>query len=101
MSKRIMLFKIVDDWKQNLPPEDEVRLNGIIRNVAKYRTAYRSSKDVKIAQLWCALLELDKKNSEASKEMKKLKMIIEGFAEVIKKAEEQDDKDLIKSLERF
>ena len=56
-----MLFKVVDDWKQNLHPEDEVRLNEILRNVTKHRSAFRVSKDVKTAQLWCAVLELDKK----------------------------------------
>ena len=95
-----MLFKITDDWKQNLPAEDELRLNEIIKKVAKHRNAYRSSKDIKIAQLWCALLELDKKNRDMGTDMKKLKMIIDGFSEVIRKAESQDDQ-LIKSLEKF
>ena len=29
-----MLFKIVDDWKQMLPPEDETRMNTMLRNIA-------------------------------------------------------------------
>ena len=95
-----MLFKIVDDWKQNLPAEDEFRLNDIIKKVSKHRNAYRSSKDVKIAQIWCALLELDKKNRDIGTDMKKLKTIIDGFAAVIRQAESQDDQ-LIKSLEKF
>ena len=95
-----MLFKIVDDWKQNLPAEDELRLNEIIRKVSKHRNAYRSSKDVKIAQLWCAILELDKKNRDVSADMRKLKVIIDGFAAVIRQAEAQDDQ-LIRSLEKF
>jgi len=95
-----MLFKIVDDWKQNLPAEDEVRLNEIIRKVSKHRTAYRSSKDIKIAQLWCAILEMDKKTRDMSSDMRKLKTIIDGFATVIRQAESQDDQ-LIRSLEKF
>ncbi len=95
-----MLFKVADDWKQHLHPEDELRMNNIIKRVAKHRSAYRTSKDVKVAQLWCALLELDKKQDETSRDMRKLRMIIEGFAEVIKKVD-AEDKKLLESLEKF
>ncbi len=95
-----MLFKVADDWKQNLPPEDEVRMNNIIKRVAKHRNAFRASKDVKVAQLWCALLEMEKNQENTSKDMRKLRMIIEGFADVIKRVE-SEDKKLIESLEKF
>ena len=85
-----MLFKVVDDWKQNLHTDDEVRLNEILRNVVRHRAAYRTAKDVKNAQLWCALLELDKKTQDMNYNMEKLQMIIEGFADVIRRAEGGD-----------
>jgi hypothetical protein len=95
-----MLFKVVDDWKQYLPPEDEVRLNEIIRNVSKHRNAYRASKDIKIAQLWCAMLELRKENQAMYKKMKKIQFVIDGFSEVLKKAD-AEDKAILESLEKF
>jgi ribonuclease HI len=95
-----MLFKVVDDWKQNLPPEDEARLNDIIRNVSKHRSAFRTSKDVKVAQLWCAVLELRKENQAMYKKMKRLQTIVDGFADVVKKAD-AEDRSVLESLEKF
>ena len=95
-----MLFKVIDDWKQNLPPEDEVRLNDIIKNVSKYRSAFRTSKDVKSAQLWCAVLELRKENQAMYRKMKRLQTIVDGFADVVKKAD-AEDKSILESLEKF
>ena len=94
-----MLFKIVDDWKQMLPPEDEKRLNSILRNTAKHRSAYRTSKDVKSAQLWCALLEMRKENQMLLKKVKRLEYIFEGLAERMK--QDTEDKEIIESLEKF
>jgi hypothetical protein len=105
-----MLFKVVDDWKQNLHPDDELRLNEILRKVNQHRAAYRTSKDVKSAQLWCAILELDKKTQTMNYNMEKMEMIITGFADVIRRAEGKDhchchhdtrDTKLIESLEKF
>ena len=94
-----MLFKIVDDWKQMLPPEDETRMNTMLRNIAKHRPAYRSSKDVKTAQLWCALLEMRKENQLLLKKVKRLEYIFEGLAERMK--QDNDEKQIIESLEKF
>lgn len=95
-----MLFKIVDDWKQMLPPEDEKRLNAILRNTAKHRSAYRTSKDVKSAQLWCALLEMRKENQVLLKKVKRLEYIFEGLAERMRQ-ENLEEKEIIESLEKF
>lgn len=95
-----MLFKIVDDWKQFLPPEDETRLNNILKSASKHRNAYRASKDVKVAQLWCALLEMRKENQVLLKKVQRLEYIFEGIVERIKK-EQLEEKEIIESLEKF
>ena len=95
-----MLFKIVDDWKQFLAPDDEVRMNDVLKNVAKHRNAYRASKDVKVAQLWCALLEMQKQNQSLHKRIKKMEFIFDGIAERIKR-EDSGEKDIIEALEKF
>lgn len=95
-----MLFKIVDDWKQFLPPEDEKRLNDILKNVAKHRNAYRASKDVKVAQLWCAMLEMQKQNQLLYRKLKRMEFIFEGIAERMR-LEEETEKDVIEALEKF
>ncbi|KHO47553.1 MAG: hypothetical protein QT00_C0002G0206 [archaeon GW2011_AR5] len=95
-----MLFKIVDDWKQFLPPEDEKRLNDVLRSVAKHRNAYRASKDVKVAQLWCAYLELAKQNQLLYKKLKRMEFIFEGIAERMK-TEEGSEREILEALEKF
>jgi hypothetical protein len=95
-----MLFKVVDDWKQNLHPEDEVRLNEILRNVTKHRAAYRTSKDVKTAQLWCALLELKKENKALYNKLARIEYIFEGMTERLLK-QRTEDKSILEALEKF
>ena len=94
-----MLFKIVDDWKQFLPPEDETRLNNILKGVAKHRNAYRASKDVKIAQLWCAFLEMQKQNQILYKKIKRMEFVFEGIAERMKT--QADEKEILEALDKF
>ena len=94
-----MLFKIVDDWKQFLPPEDETRLNNMLKNVAKHRNAYRASKDVKIAQLWCAFLEMQKQNQILYKKIKRMEFVFEGIAERMKT--QADEKEILEALDKF
>ncbi len=94
-----MLFRIVDDWKQMLPPEDERRINSMLRNVTKHRPAYRSSNDIKTAQLWCALLEMRKENQVLLKKVKRLEYVFEGLAERMK--QDNEEKEIIESLEKF
>ena len=94
-----MLFKIVDDWKQFLPPEDETRLNNVLKNVAKHRNAYRASKDVKIAQLWCAFLEMQKQNQILYKKIKRMEFVFEGIAERVKT--QADEKEILEALDKF
>ncbi len=95
-----MLFKIVDDWKQFLPPEDEKRLNDILKQMAKHRNAYRASKDIKVAQLWCALLEMQKQNQLLHRRIKRMEFIFEGIAERIRK-DEMEEKEIMEALEKF
>ena len=94
-----MLFKIVDDWKQFLPPEDETRLNNALKNVAKHRNSYRASKDMKIAQLWCAFLEMQKQNHILYKKVKRMEFVFEGIAERMKT--QVDEKEILEALDKF
>lgn len=95
-----MLFKTEDDWKQLLPPDDEERLNDILRRVAKHRGAYRNAHDVKNAQLWAAILELRKENAALLNRLKKTEFLLDGLKERVKQ-QEAAEKELIESLEKF
>jgi dsDNA-specific endonuclease/ATPase MutS2 len=95
-----MLFKKSEDWKQYLSPEDEIKLNDILRKVQKYRSAYRLAPDIKTAQLWAALLEMRKENQALLRKLQKIEYIFDGMVERIKKLQ-QEDRDLLDSLEKF
>jgi len=95
-----MLFKVSDDWKQLLSPEDEARLNEILKRVAKHRGAYKNAHDIKNAQLWAAILELRKENQALLHRLKKTEFIMDGLRERIRKQQESE-LELIESLEKF
>ncbi len=95
-----MLFKVSDDWKQQLPPEDEAKLNEILKRTSKYRSAYRNAHDVKTAQLWTALLEVRKENQALLNRLKRMEFIFDGIKERVKK-QESTEQELLESLESF
>ena len=99
-----MMFKVHDDWKRNLSAEDEARLNAVLRRVAKHRPAYRSAHDVRIAQLWAAMLELDKEKSagyaDLEKRVRRIEIIFEAISDKLRE-EEMKKHNLKESLEKF
>lgn len=95
-----MLFNSTKDWKQYLTASNEEILNEILRNVAKHRGAYKNSGDVKIAQLWCAILELKKENLVLQKRLDYMEDLFDNMFEVLKKREKQKS-EVIESLEKF
>ncbi len=95
-----MLFKTTEDWKQFLSPDDEAKLNDILKRAQKYRSAYRQSQDIKNAQIWAAMLEMRKENQALLRKIQRMEYIFDGMVERIKK-QQQEDKDLIESLEKF
>lgn len=95
-----MLFNVARDWKQYLTDEDEEKLNDMIKHVAKHRGAYKNAEEVKIAQLWCSLLELRKENDDLKKKLRQMEEIFETMVEKRKKQLEEKE-ELIKSIEKF
>jgi hypothetical protein len=95
-----MLFNVSDDWKQLLSPEDEARLNEILKRVSKYRGAYKNAHDVKNAQLWAAVLELRKENQALLNRLKKTEFILDGMRERVRQ-QDAAERELLESLEKF
>ncbi|MEM7826683.1 MAG: hypothetical protein QXQ40_00465 [Candidatus Aenigmatarchaeota archaeon] len=92
-----MLFKTTKNWKKYLNVDDEIILNDILKKTAKHRGAYKNSDEIKIAQLWCSLIEAEKKINTLDARLKRLEYILGG---IIKRAEEDKDA-LLKSLRGF
>ena len=103
----IEMFRSTKDWKKELPREDEKKLNKIIKKVEKYKRAYMLANNVKVAQLWCYVIEAESGMEELDKRIKKLEYLLGGFVERVKdqefsKFEEKKDfKELRRSLETF
>lgn len=94
------MFRAEKDWKQFLAPDDEEKLNDILKRAARHRGAYKNADEIKIAQLWSAVLELYKQNLILQKRMDEIVDIFESLASRFKKKEEEK-RELIHSLERF
>ena len=95
-----MLFKVEKNWKEYMSPEDEERLNDILKKVQKHRGAYSNADDIKMGQLWCAILELRKENAALLRKLQRTEYILGGMVDRIKKQME-DDREVIESLEKF
>ncbi len=95
-----MLFRETGDWKKNLQPEDEKRLNDIVRKTLEYRNAYRTSHDTRIAQLWCAILVMRKEISTLQARNRKMEEVYNAIAGAVLK-NETEKKDLLRSLENY
>jgi len=63
-----MIFDKETDWKELLSEEDQQILAEIFEKTKSKKCAYCQADDVKVAQLWCALIEMKKELNE-SKEM--------------------------------
>ncbi len=95
-----MLFSTAKDWKEFLTTEDEEELNNILKRISKYRGAYKNADDIKLAQLWCSILELRKENLILKKKLARIEEVFENmFSKVFE--QEKERRDLAKSLENF
>jgi hypothetical protein len=89
-----MFGKKKTDWKECLAQEDQELLCEILKSSNKHRCAYMAAEDVKVAQLWCALMEF-------KKEFNYLKEICERTQTPFKAITEIGDKEKQKTIERI
>jgi len=85
------------DWKENLSAEAEQELNMLLEATRKHRCAYKSSDNVQIAQVWCALIE-------SMRMMNKLEQrvsYVERVLDKLFKGHDEEKDALLKGLLRF
>ncbi|MBI2084203.1 MAG: hypothetical protein HYT70_01130 [Candidatus Aenigmarchaeota archaeon] len=89
-----------EDWKNDLGDEDRQILLSLLNSVKKYRYAYENSGDARNAQLWTALIEmqkrLDKTNELLGNLEEPFRAIVEIGDEEKRKTIEKLVKDVIK-----
>ena len=95
-----MLFKSDDNWKKYLGIEDEEHLNEILHRASRHKGAYKNADEVKIAQMWCALIELRKENVILQKRLKRMEEMFDAIFEK-KRRHENEKLALVESLEKF
>jgi hypothetical protein len=92
-----MLISNKRNWKTYLNLDDESILNDILKMTARHRGAYKNASDVGIAQLWCALIELEKQIRNLDTRLARIERILNGI--VTRASAEKEE--LIKTLERL
>lgn len=115
-----MLLRKEEDWKDFLSEEAKQALAELLEKTKKHRGAYTQADDVKVAQLWAALVELRKEIAEytdlvkriqepfkaiaAIGEAEKRKTIEKLVVEIVKpeeEAEREATQKLVESLMKF
>ena len=84
------------DWKTLLGKEDEEKLNELIKSAAKHREAYSKAENIKMAQLWCALLEMRKQQEELELRLARLEDVFRAAGERMRETQK-----IRESLEKF
>lgn len=97
-----MLTKTEKNWKNFLRPEDEAKLNAILENAAHHRGAYFNADEVKMAQIWCALLESEKRNDDLQNRLKRIEFLLDGLLARYRRLRAAECKEpLTESLDKF
>lgn len=92
-----------DDWKEYLTDEAKQALTDIFDAAKKHRGAYSNADDVKVAQLWAALIEMKNELDSLKKQVGLLEEPWKSIVEIgnleKKKAVEKLVKELIKPID--
>jgi hypothetical protein len=91
------------DWKDFLSRDAQQILSELFENTRDYKGAYMQAEDVKVAQLWCALIEVMKECADVKRQLEMLKGPFRGIVEVgeaeKKKAIERIVRDVVKPMD--
>jgi len=92
-----------EDWKDLLPRKEQELLAELLDSTKDFKAAYMQADDVKVAQLWTALIEFKKECHEMKEMMEKVvmpfKAIVELGEQEKRKAIERVVRDILKPVE--
>lgn len=89
-----MSWDKVEDWKELLAHDSKQILADLIESTRDHRGAFIQADDVKVAQLWTALVEM-------KKEINQLKEVLEKVGMPFKTFVEMGDVEKRKTIERI
>ncbi len=77
------------DWRNKLPDTSNEAINELVRRTEKHKDAYEDSPHVRTAQLWCALVELDKEIKFTQERMMNLETQLQAIKSALRRSGEQ------------
>lgn len=90
--------KDIKDWKECLSAEDQAVLAEIFETTKKHKCAYVCADDIKVAQLWCALLEMKKEFNQLKENCEKTQMPFKAIAEIGEAEKRKTIEQLIREI---
>lgn len=78
----MMIFGEEKDWKELLHPGDQQVLADMLERTKVHKSAYLQAEDVKVAQLWSALLELKKDFDRMTETIKRVEAPFKTIVEI-------------------
>jgi len=76
----MVLFGEERDWKEDVCGPAQELLAELIEMAKKHRCAYTQADDVKVAQLWCALVEVTRELRETKAKVEKMEKAFKGLS---------------------
>lgn len=84
-----MLFGEEKDWKELLCGNAQVELAEIIERAKQHKCAYMQADDVKVAQVWCALVEVSRQVKSLEERVEKSEVAFKAMSEMGELAKRQ------------
>lgn len=94
----VIFRKEEKDWKDLLREDAKILLSEIFEDTKKHRGAYSYAKDIKHAQLWCAIIEIKRELKKLDERIKKLE---DTLGPILSVTEEEKRKTIEKLVEEF
>ena len=93
-----MLFGEEKDWKELLCGNAQVELAELIERAKQHKCGYMQADDVKIAQLWCALVEVSRQLKAMEERLERSEVALKGIAEMGEIAKRQALREKVSDL---
>ncbi len=78
----MVLFGEEKDWKEFLCEDGQVELAELLEKAKKHRCAYMQADDVKVAQIWSALVEVTKELKDTKMKLARVENSIKAIAKM-------------------
>jgi hypothetical protein len=86
------------DWKEHLNDEAKDTLSMILDKAKKHQGAYMQADDVKVAQVWAALVELKQEVDEMKVLLEKLAAPFKAIVEAGEAAKRKAVEDMVRQM---